>query len=567
MFRILQCAAIFAVIATSCPAIAQTAAGEWHGVITRAPIGEIRLDLVIAQSSPGDLSGTLTAPDQGSPPAPLADVTAADGVLAFAVPASRATFRGTWDATADAWVGVYAHPAGNSPTKFERGLSPPAPPLPAVAGLDGTWEATLQGVMPVIFRVQTDAAGTRAVMDVPAQRAANIPLKTLTREGGRVTFTIPAMMLSYDGQIAGDTLEGALTQAGRSSPLTLTRTSTAAAPARASARPQTPKPPYPYASQDVVFDNPFAPGIRLGCTLTTPPGAPAPVAILVSGSGPHDRNAEILGHQTFGVLADHLARNGIAALRCDDRDFGKPPEYTLAQTIGAFASDARAAMAFLRTRPDIDPKRIGFIGHSLGGVVAPVVASEETDTAFVVLLAGLGVTGAEAALDQRVGLAQPDATPAEIAEIRALWPDVIGKLARATDATEAQALVRNALAQTPKARPVIYPSVGMAVEAMSSAYARSMSAYDPAPYFAKIGAPVLALYGALDVQVPARQNLAGLRSITAGKDVTITELPGLNHAFQHARTGAMDEYATLEETFAPEALAMISDWIRSKTHR
>lgn len=566
MFRSFHGAALAAAIATSCPAFAQTATGDWHGVIARAPIGDIRLDLVIEESAAGMLSGKIAAPDQGAPATPLSDVKREGGTLSFSVPATRASFSGAWDATANAWVGTYRHPAGDSPTRFEPGLSPSLPPLPPVTGLDGRWEGKLQGVAPLVIRIETSAAGTSALMDSPAQQSANIPLRTLTLDGATVTFSIPAMMVTFEGQLSGETLDGAFIQGGRSVPLTFTRTASTPTRASISARPQTPKPPFPYTAQDVAFDTLLSPGVRLRCTLTTPPGPPAPVAILLSGSGPQDRNADVLGHQTFAVLADHLARNGIAALRCDDRDWGKPPEYGFAQTLGDYAADARAALAFLRTRTDIDPAAVGYIGHSLGGVIAPVAASEEPDIAFVVMLAGLGVTGVEAALEQRVSLAE-GATPAEIAEIRSLWPRVLQQLAGATDPAVASALIRDALTKTPKARPPIYPTVDFAVQGMASAYARSLSAYDPAPYFQKVDAPILALYGERDVQVAAEPNLDALRRITVGKDATLLKLPGLNHAFQHARTGAMNEYADIEETFAPEALSLISDWIAAKVGR
>ncbi len=564
MRRMILAAALVAAIANVCPSFAQTAAGDWHATITRPPVGEIRLSLHVDEA-PGTLTGTLTAPDLGSPPISLADLKRDGATLSFSVPASRASFSGTWNA--GSWTGTYKHPAGDSAAVFAPGTLPPLPPLPAVAGLDGRWEGKLQGVMPLVIRIETDTAGTRVMMDIPAQQATNIPIRSLSRDGAKVAFAIPAMMFAFEGQLAGETLEGTLKQGPGGVPLVLTRTSTVATPAKTSARPQTPKPPFPYASHDVMFDNPSAPGIRLGCTLTTPPGAPAPVAVLLSGSGAQNRNAEVLGHQTFAVLADHLASNGIAALRCDHRAYGKTQEQGLGVTLDDLVTDARAAIAFLRTRTDIDPARIGLIGHSLGGVVGPIAASQEKNIAFVVMLAGLGVPAADAIAEQRALLAESTgASPQEAAAIRQLWPSINRQIAAASDA-DARTIARDALQKTPKARPSVYPTVDLALDAMASPYARSTLRYDPAPVFAKIDAPVLSLIGSLDIQVSATQNLSGLRGITAGKDASILELPGINHAFQTGITGAMDEYATIEETFAPSALTTISDWIKQKTRR
>jgi uncharacterized protein len=582
MKKIVVCAGmLIAAIAGGCasqPAEAQiaaapvsqkvTPAGDWHGVINRPPVGEIRLGLRIEATAPGAYSGVIINVDQGAISTPLAGIALADNMLSFTVPASGASFSGTWDAAARAWVGEYKHPAGASQVKFESGAAPPLPPpppMPAVTGLDGRWEGMLQGIIPVVFRIKTEAAGTRAWMDSPSERVSGVPLKSLKRDGAAVTFVLPSMM-TFEGELsaAGDKLTGKLSQAGRSMPVELRRVSADVSPVAASARPQTPKPPFPYRSEDVVLDNPASPGLRLSCTLTTPQGAgPHPAAVLISGSGPQNRDAEVLGHKTMGVLADHLTRRNIAVLRCDDRDFGKPPEYSLATTIDDFVSDVKAEIAFLRTRPEIDAKRIGVIGHSLGGVIGPRAAAEDPGVAFVVAMAGISVPIRNAIAEQRALMAQAaGATPAEVAEIRALWPGVFKAIGAAPDEAAARRIVRDALAKTPRALPPVYPTVDFGVDAMASKQSRSGYPYDPAPAFAKIKAPVLALNGSLDIQVSAKQNLDGFRKLLANHpDATVVELPGLNHAFQHARTGAMEEYADIEETFAPEALNLISDWL------
>lgn len=171
-------------------------AGTWHGTINRPPIGEIRLELRIKESD-GVLSGELFNADQAVA-TPLADVMSDSATLTFAIPATRAGFSGKWDATAEAWIGTYTHPAGNSAATFTAGPTPPLAPLPAVAGLDGRWEGLVQGMAPIVLRIETNSDGTRAWADAPPQ-AAGMPVRSLTRDGSRVTFGLPQMLMSFDG--------------------------------------------------------------------------------------------------------------------------------------------------------------------------------------------------------------------------------------------------------------------------------------------------------------------------------------------------------------------------------
>jgi pimeloyl-ACP methyl ester carboxylesterase len=285
--------------------------------------------------------------------------------------------------------------------------------------------------------------------------------------------------------------------------------------------------------------------------------------VLIGGSGAEDRDLTGLGHKTFLVLADHLTRKGIAVLRCDDRDFGKPANAMKSSLLRDFVSDVKAELAWVRARPEIDARRVGLLGGSLGGVIGPATAAEDTDVAFVVMLAGLGVPTIDAVAEQRAMIARSEgASSDEIAQIRAIWPGVHRQIREAKDDAAAQSIVKAALARTPKARPPVYPTVDIAAGMMGSAYARDLYWYDPAPVFAKIKVPVLSIIGALDVQVSAAQNNAGLRKLLAKHpDATIIDLPGVNHLFQHAKTGAMSEYALIEESFAPDALELISNWI------
>jgi len=545
-----------------------TPAGDWYGTVSRPPGITYRLGFHFAETSPGTFSGSVESPDMGAPKTPLAEVTFADNTLSFAIPASRTSFKGSWDAAAGAWVGDYNHPAGASQLKLVSGVMPPMPPLPAVAGLDGRWEGKVQAALPVVLRVKTDASGTIARLDMPGQ-ATDIPLATLARAGARVTFSIAGYAMTYGGDLSADgsTITGAVSQVGQALPLVLTHTSSDFSPAVLSQRPQTPRKPYPYKEEEVVFDNAAAPGVKLACSLTSPnsPG-PHPAAVLISGSGPQDRDATVLGHKTFLVLADHLTRKGIAVLRCDDRGVAKSTGDFTKATLDDFASDAEASFNFLHTRSDIDPNRIGLIGHSLGTMIGAQTAAKRPDVAFLVMLAAAGVPGREISIDQQQAIARADGMPDRfLASSGALWRKVVAIVNSSADnASVRSSVLALLLAEGPSAYPTGMTEATAKAEAdrVSSDYVRGIQAYDPTKVLSNARMPILAMNGALDVQATPDLNLGGLRKILAKhSDATVLEMPGLNHAFQHAKTGAMSEYAEIEETFAPEALETISRWI------
>jgi pimeloyl-ACP methyl ester carboxylesterase len=329
-------------------------------------------------------------------------------------------------------------------------------------------------------------------------------------------------------------------------------------------RPQTPKPPFPYTSEEVAFDS--TPGVRLAGTLTLPKGpGPFPVALLIVGSGPHDRDETIFGHKPFLVLADDLTRRGIAVLRYDKRgaggSTGRSPDVTTAD----FAVDARAAVAFLRTRTDIDPSRVGLIGHSEGGAIAPMVAADDPKIAFVVMMAGPGVPGDELLVAQNrailkaAGGSEAALTAAEQAN-RRIYEIVKSQVSDAEAEAQVQAILVG-LGQGP-----LQARAGAAQAA--APWIRWWLRYDPRPALTKLRCPVLAIDGSKDLQVVAAQNLPEIRkALKDDPDATVIELPGLNHLFQTAGTGAASEYAQIPETIAPIALTTIGDWVVAHTKR
>ena len=333
-------------------------------------------------------------------------------------------------------------------------------------------------------------------------------------------------------------------------------------------RPQTRRPPFPYRQEEVSYENALD-GVTLAGTLTLPEGpGPFPAALLITGSGAQDRDESVFGHRPFLVIADHLTRAGVAVLRVDDRGVGGSTGGSERATSADFAGDVRAGVAFLRTRARIAPNRIGLIGNSEGGIIAPMVASEDETVAFVVLLAGPGLVGEEILYLQSGLIARASgATPQIIAANRRtqeqLFAIVKDDSLTPTEARKGMTEVLEADESLPAgAEGEGFVSYQLAV--LESPWMRFFIEHDPAPVLKRVRCPVLALNGTLDLQVPWKENLEAIREAleTAGnQDVTVMELPGLNHLFQHAETGLVTEYGQIEETFATEVLDLMTTWI------
>jgi uncharacterized protein len=323
----------------------------------------------------------------------------------------------------------------------------------------------------------------------------------------------------------------------------------------------------------VAYDTP-TPGVRLAGTLTKPrdPG-PHPAALLITGSGPHDRDETVMGHRPFLVLADHLTRLGLAVLRVDDRGVGGSTGDRSAATTADYASDSRASLAYLGNRPEIDSGRIGLIGHSEGAIIAPMIAADSPDVAWIALLAGPAVTGERILLSQADAISAasgvPDAVRADLAKLNeGIYAIVNREPDNVTAEREIQALIAEhehllaaAVGGTPTA---LLAGLKSQVEIAVSPWFRAFLRYDPAPALRNVRAPVLAMSGALDLQVPPSQSLPVIAAALedgGNQDYEILKLPGLNHLFQSATTGSPAEYEAIEETIAPRALETLGRWI------
>jgi uncharacterized protein len=547
---------------------AASAAGQWHGELHPAPVITLRLVLRLDQGASGAWSGALESLDQGGRGLPVADVAATPDSLSFTVPAAHSRFEGHWDAAANAWTGTWSQGARSIPLSLVAG--PPAA-RPKIEGLDGAWQGTLAtgaGVrLRLAMRIETGAYGTTGRLDSLDQVTYGIPLADIARQGAQVSFAVPSVGGAFEGALGADgSLTGTWTQGGAGLPLTFSRRPAGAPEARVG-RPQTPRPPYPYQALEVAFDD-VAGHARLAGTLTLPPGkGPFPAVVLIAGSGAHDRDETLFGHKPFLVLADHLTRRGVAVLRYDKRGVAASTGDYAGATSADFANDADAAVQLLAARHDIDRRRIGLIGHSEGGLIAPMVAARDPKVAFIVLMAGPGVDGADLLeaqqrrINEVMGLGGDRLDQASAEEAR-----MIGIVRDAGSPAEADARLR-AEADATADRTGTPKSLAEARAAeLGSPWFRSFLAYDPAPALQRLRIPVLALIGSVDVQVPPDQNLPALRAALADdRRATVEELPGLNHLFQPATTGAPGEYAQIETTLAPVALDTITDWVLQTT--
>ncbi len=434
--------------------------------------------------------------------------------------------------------------------------------------LAGAWSGALSvpgATLRLVFHLEESADGWTATMDSPDQGARGIPGGAVNVTADSLTLAVPSIGGSYRARIAGDSLKGEWSQGGQSFPLDLVRGAEGGVAPAPPPRPQHPEPPFPYEVEEVRYPNPTS-GFELAGTLTRPQGdGPFPAVLLITGSGPQDRDEEVMGHKVFLVWADALTRRGIAVLRVDDRGVGGSTGDFAQATSADFATDVEAGLAFLRAHPAVDAGAVGLVGHSEGGLIAPMVAARDPDVAFVVLLAGPGIDGTEVLVGQTAAMQRAIGVPEEQIEANGRAIRQVAEVVGTTPRDEWPAKVRAALMTSMP--PGVSPEQAAAaidpqVATFTSPWMAYFLTYDPRPALEALEVPVLALNGALDVQVLPEPNLAALRAALAhNRHAAIEELPALNHLFQPAETGQPDEYSQIEMTVAPAALTRVADWI------
>jgi pimeloyl-ACP methyl ester carboxylesterase len=439
--------------------------------------------------------------------------------------------------------------------------------------LVGIWQGKLKissVELRIVFNVSKDSIGKYiATLDSPDQGAYGIAVDEVLINEDSVKFIINVVKGYYDGIFIADSLmiAGNWHQGGMNLELNLYKTDVVEKPIR----PQEPKEPFPYKSEEVKFIN-IEDGDTLAGTLTLPEGdGPFSAVILVTGSGPQNRNEELLSHKPFLVLADYLTRNGIAVLRYDDRGIGESTGNFRSATTEDFAEDALAAVEYLKTRNDIN--NIGVAGHSEGGLVAPLVAVQSDDVGFIVLIAGTGVRGdsilmLQTELIMRANGSDEETVKRELKNSRMIYNELLSDKDDERLEKVIKSILSDAFDSMTEEEQKELGSKELMFEGqlkiLLNPWFRYFIKYDPYPTLTKVKCPVLAINGEKDLQVPPKENLSAIeKALKEGgnKNYKIVEMPGLNHLFQRSETGSPLEYGKIEETFSPEAMKVISNWI------
>ncbi len=589
---------VLAILGMQLPSFSQSSlsrknvAGDWQGNLKVSGMN-LRLVFHLSLDAKGELHGTLDSPDQGATGIPVSRVVLQKDSIRIEVAAIMGTFAGRFNRRQQRFVGSW-HQGGKAiPLALNRvekskqkQAAPQGKPISQadLKKVSGIWQGVLKvsGLeLHLVFKISTTPEGRlSATMDSPDQGARDIPCGKVVFARDSLRVEVPRVVGFFEGKVipGKNKIIGHWVQGGRTMALELQRVEKEFEPKR----PQEPKGPVPYLEEEVRYKNEKA-GIELAGTFTRPKrGGPFPAVLLISGSGPQDRNETLLGHKPFWVLADYLTRRGIAVLRVDDRGVGQSSGDFATATTQDFASDALAGVNYLASRKDVNSRQIGLIGHSEGGLIAPMVAVQSPKVAFIVLMAGPGLPGEQILLLQSEKIlramggsealiqtdlqqsrhiydilkSEPDDSIAQ-QKILEYWHTTLEHMSESLK-QETERITGNKVDEIPEGR----------IKSITSPWFRFFLTYDPRPVLRKVKCPVLAIIGEKDLQVPAKENLKAIEAaLRAGgnRHYTIKELKGLNHLFQTAETGAPSEYGKIEETLSPKALKLIADWILQQT--
>lgn len=426
--------------------------------------------------------------------------------------------------------------------------------------LDGAWSGDLklgQVKMPLVFNFTENEAGdTQCTLDSPSQNAKGIPATVVVCTSDSISIECKNIGAIYSGKILGETISGTFSQRGFSFPLNLTRQ----LPLEAR-RPQTPKPPFPYSVTDTVFT--ANDGAKMSATLTLPLNTDSrkiPVVLMVTGSGPQNRDEEVFEHRPFAVIADYLARNGIGSLRYDDRGTGKSTGDFKKATTETFKEDAESGISFLRTFPQIG--KVGVLGHSEGGTIAFMLGAEGMPD-FIVSLAGMAIGGKETLMMQnrhaldKWGMAEDEKENS--LKLISMTFDAMAEQGR-KNINEPIDIDSIQKAAGVTVNPNILASIKMTQKNRTPWFDYFLN-LNPRDFLSSIKCPVLAINGDKDTQVDCGSNISLIQEIVPHAEIRI--MPGLNHLMQHCTTGESSEYSEIKETISPEVLTTISEFIRS----
>ena len=447
----------------------------------------------------------------------------------------------------------------------------------AQKNISGIWQGKISaGVdLTAFFHIKEEGKNISATLDFPDGGIRDMSASSIAIKEDSILVEVPKLNGKYLGRIINDsTINGYWIQ-GQQFLLNLHKVKEMIL----AKRPQTPKPPFPYKSENIVYFNSDK-SIQYGATMTIPNGkGPFPAVLLITGSGQQNRDEEILQHKPFAVIADYLTKRGFVVLRVDDRGMGQTTGDVLSATSRDFANDAEVSLDYLKKRKEVDNKKIGLLGHSEGGMIAQIIASERKDINFLVFLAAPGENNLNLMKDQNEAiLAKVGMSKSYIDQYLELYTKLLSSVIKSDSLEEAKQnaskLIDEWRAKTPS--NVVTGTTGITneetkqrfinafVPAVYSPWFKYFLSYDPDPILQKISAKVLALNGNKDIQVVSKTNLPAMESSlkkSQSNDYDIKELKGLNHLFQHCKICNVQEYGYLEETIAPEVLNMIGDWL------
>ncbi len=543
---------------------------KWQGVLD-AGVAQLTLNFDVTRSAAGSWSGDIYSADQGNAKIPISKMVVDGDQVTIETKTPPAKFVGTMAEDGQSIEGKWFQGPVQHDLVIRRVESF------AEGEHVETWQGTLEAAGKSfdfglrVFRM--DDGTWLARLDSYNENAMNLRAP-MERGKTRFDFTVPISSADYSGTLDenAETVTGVWKQAGGEYPLDFKKVELDAGPGRD--RPQHPQEPFPYDQEDVQFVN-RTDDVVLAGTLTLPPGeGPWPAMILISGSGPQDRDETIFDHKPFLVIADHLTRHGIAVLRYDDRGTNESTGNFATATSEDFARDAEAGVALLKARADIDPGKIGLIGHSEGGIIAPMIAARSPDVALIVLLAGTGVDGAAVTVSQSRAMAEAANTPPDLVKASEfLLERVLSEIAKNDEPLNPEfvdQVFSDAVAQldNPDLAPALENArAGLAL--IDTPWFRFFARFDPQTTLKQVPCPVLALNGTRDVQVLVDLNIDAIdEALRAGgnPDFEVHKLDNLNHLFQETEgDGSILEYGRIEQTFSPAALQLITDWILDRT--
>ena len=546
-------------------------AGVWKGTIENNN-SKITLIFSILEDN-GKLTGTVESPERGSKPVALDNIKVTGNKIRFNIHADGGSYDGNINNDKNSIDGLITLNSGNYPLVINKTDAP----LPEVKKetplIKSFWEGALNVntiKLRLIIKAYIKDDGTmEGVLLSPDQSTQEMPLSSISVTDDSLKFAIAKKGLTYSGKLDKSkmTAKGTFKQNGMAFQVEFKKSDKE--PVTELKRPQTPKKPYPYNEEEITFENKLS-NITLAGTLTFPKsGSTFTVVILVPGSGAHDRDETVLGHKPFLVIADYLTRNGIAVFRYDDRGIGKSKGTMKGVTTEILSTDVLAAVEYLKTRKEFT--KIGIMGHSEGGDIAPMCADKSKDVSFIVLLGGPGVSGKEILMRQIELIARASGANEQAIKISlATEKKLLDVLTSVKDSVEMDKQVRGIMYGYDPAKQdkpsVKNSALENSIMQVEDPWFRYFVKYDPRPVLSKIKIPVLALTGSKDLQVEAKQNLPEIEKAlkkAGNKNYKLVTMPGLNHLFQTAKTGAPSEYSDIEETFSIDALKIISNWIFS----